>query len=1396
MAGRELLKLSAQNYLQKIADFTDSNLLDDLLDDLLDNSATINAASKAALRRDERWVARQLQRLQAGATKRVEHARAAQLLERLHRSLKVVASREQSLSAIHYPEALPITASLEAIKSAISAHQVVIVAGETGSGKTTQLPKLCADMGFGLRGRIGHTQPRRLAARSVAARIADELDVKLGEQVGFQFRFHSQCSDESRIKLMTDGILLAEIARDRFLNEYDVLIIDEAHERSLNIDFLLGYLKLLLPKRPELKIIVTSATIDVQRFAEFFDQAPVLQIPGRSYPVRVEYIDDTDIARPADKQSPEQLGKANPQEARVVDLPARVEFALQCIANDLTAQNPSAPDVLVFLPGEREIRELSHSLRKSIAAFEVLPLYARLSQAEQQKIFSPNNKVKRRVILATNVAETSVTVPRIGYVIDSGFARISRYSARSKLQRLPVEAISRASADQRAGRCGRIAAGVCYRLYSEADFLQRPAFTEPEIQRTNLASVILQMQSMQLGAIENFPFIDPPHTVQVRAGLKTLQELSALSSDGMLSSIGKKLARLPVDPRLGRMLLAAQMVGCVDDMLVIVSALAVQDPRETPAEKRQAADMAHRRFWHPQSDFISWLNLWHYVENLRENLSVRRFRTQCQREFLSYLKLREWRDVHWQLRLAWRELQPSKTTAAPAIPQFDTTDDTKTGAIETPLKRAISAVEYEHLHRAILVGVPLNVGKKEQRGRYRGARDLNFFLFPGSSQFKTPPAWVIANEIVETQKVYARGVAAINAQWIVRDLSHLVKHKVEEPRWDKKRGQVMATQNTLFYGLVVDANRSVNYEHIDAERARAVFIQQALVEQQLDPDHKLIEIGGFWQHNIAVINEVVAMEDKLRRRELLVDDVQLASFYAQRLAPHVCSRGSLMRSLKKDATNDQRLRLSKADVFTVSGNPSDLQQFPDTLEFAGQTYTLTYCFSPSDKNDGVTATIPLAVLGELPIYIFDWIVPGLLRDKCIDMLKALPKAQRKQLVPVPAVVDNLLGQIDIGESASSNTPLAALLAQKINQLYGLDIDALAWRQHCNKTLDPFYCMYFEIADSNKAIVGEGRDIEQLQQDLVQAADAQISHYDRKSYKKSDITRWDFGRLEEFVEPDDSDMAMRGYPLIEDAKNSVTLALAATFEEAQARSQRGLVRLAILAMPDKVRYLKKNLCKKPQLLLAYAAIGGRDSLLEDLIFAAVASSCFKEFTQPIPRTAEAFEQCLANGRAAMVSQANALEQHLHDLLERYQRIVALRREKQKHFASLCDDLNQQLDRLIYSGFLNATGATQLAHFPRYMDALIHRLENMGRHAEKEIQNCEKLLSADERLKNLLYKYPYAIIFDQQVVSYRWLLEELRVSLFAQHLKTASPVSFQRVDKAWREIEHNRYPLNRR
>ena len=1223
---------------------------------------------------------------------------------------------------IHYPESLPIAERRQDIADAIANHQVVVVAGETGSGKTTQLPKICLELGRGRFGRIGHTQPRRLAARTVAQRIASELSSPLGELVGYQVRFNDVVSDASAIKLMTDGILLSELQRDRDLRQYDTLIIDEAHERSLNIDFILGYLKQLLPRRPDLKVVITSATIDVERFAQHFNDAPVIEVSGRAYPVSVHYLGDVE-----DRE--EGLSE---HVAQVID--------------DIEAQlfGPRG-DVLVFLPGEREIRELSRRLKGNDRR-QILPLYARLSAAEQNRVFNPSGS-GMRVVLSTNVAETSLTVPGIRYVIDPGDARISRYSHRSRLQRLPIEKISQASANQRKGRCGRVAEGVCLRLYSEQDFEQRPEFTDPEIVRTNLAAVILQMLKLGLGSVADFPFVDPPEPKMVRDGYKLLEELGAVSHRGRLTAIGHRMAGLPIDPRLARMVLSGAELGVLPEILVIVSALSVQDPRERPSDKRAQADQAHARFNHPNSDFLSWLNLWRYYEEPRQQLSQNQLRKQCKADYLSFVRLREWRDIHSQLIIACRQLGLKPTTALD--------DDT----------------HYESVHRALLAGLLGQIAQQDEGRVFNGARNRKLHIFPGSGQYRKPPKWLVAGEIVETSQVFARQCAAIEPHWLLTVNPRLLKRHHYEPAWQMRSGRVMANERVTLFGLTISDGKRVHYGDVAPEEARILMIREGLVTGQFSSP------PAFLKHNMRLVREIQDLESRVRRRDLLVDEEALFAFYDERLPRECVSATALDKWLRAQPDQDRYLRLSREQILTRDPGDDVQAQFPSTLHWQGVDYTLRYQFEPGRSNDGVSVTIPLPLLNRAPRYRFDWLVPGLLRDKCIAMMKGLPKGLRKQLVPVPDVVDGALAVLE-----PDDTDLAVALAGVLKRQRGVAIQPSDWGL---ERLEDFYRMNIRVVDDRGKMLAQGRDMAAL---VAQFRDSTpvTATVQRSDLVREQVTRWDFGDLPQEVRSRSAGLDVVSYPALVDRGDSVAVELFDYPAEALYSHRRGVAALAAKASAQTAKYLRKNLFADNVAALAFAASGiDRAQWVQEVILVALLSTIEGG---SLPRDQRAFEAILENARGAWVPTAMTLERQLMTFLTGVaDTLKRLSQYPANQYSDSRQDIQQQLVGLAGPGALLDAPEHWLAQYPRYGRALAHRAERLSGQYAKDQNSLQLLAPHLERLQKKAKVYPGLLALSAPAQHYRWMLEEFRVSLFAQRLGTKTPVSTKRLDEQWRVVE---------
>jgi ATP-dependent helicase HrpA len=1252
--------------------------------------------------------------------------------KRLAGSLAVVAQRQTAGSGHDYPAVLPISARRDELVRLIRDHQVLVLCGETGSGKSTQLPKLCLEAGRGVYGRIGHTQPRRLAARSLAGRIASELGQPVGGRVGYKVRFRDQVADATQIKLLTDGMLLAEIRSQRDLLEYDTLIIDEAHERSLNIDFLLGYLHGLLQRRPDLKLIITSATIDPQRFARHFGDAPVIEVSGRTYPVEVRY-------RP-----PEEPGAGERDES--------LQQAIVDAIDELWREGDG--DILVFLSGEREIRETAETLRRHKTGHaEVVPLYARLSPAEQGRVFASGGR--RRIVLATNVAETSLTVPGIRYVIDTGFARISRYSARSKIQRLPVERVSQASAEQRKGRCGRVAEGICIRLYDQDDFEARPVYTEPEIQRTNLAAVILQMAALGFGDVEGFPFVDPPDGRLVRDGYKLLEELAAVDRQRKVTRLGRALARLPVDPRVGRMLLAAAHSGCLEEVLVIAGALSVQDPRDRPAEKRQEADEAHAQFADERSDFVGLLNLWRFVEDNRRHLTRRKFERLCHQHFLSPTRVREWHDVVVQLRLQMHELGHRENT-----------------------EPADSAT----VHRALLSGLLSHVGLRGQGKErdYLGARNRRFMVFPGSALFARQPKWLMAAELVETSRLYARVAAAIEPEWIEPLAGHLVKHSYASPRWQARRGQVAADEKVTLYGLPIVPRRRVNYGPIDPVVSREIFIRFGLTEGDMQTR------APFWRHNRELIADLRAMEARTRRRDLLVDEEILFAFYAKRVPDGIYSVAQLETWLRRLPRAQAKILHMRIDDI-VKAAPADdwVERFPEALELNGSRLPLSYAFDPGETDDGVTLAVPVSMIGQVTPGIADRVVPGLLQEKLTALIKGLPKALRRRLVPVPDVVERCLARLPV-----SDAPLVQTLGQVLKAEFGVVVPEDAWQpdelpDHLRlrvRVLDPRAERTLAVSRDLSALHREfaGRDV----------AATPVAG----GVGETRLADWTCGVLPEENVEQAGGVRMRVYPALVDRRDHVELQQLDNLASARIAHRAGLCRLLMLVEAKSARNLRRQIDAAQAMRLHYAKVppppfGEAPEDEPDLLDQVTALAFDEAFIDDawIIRDPEAFARCRATGRTRLGPALQSLAHRIAEILERAHRLrAALAGTRQQAWRASVEDMQQQLRGLVYRGFLRDTDPARLVHLPRYLDGIGRRLEQLSLDARRddarlaEIQPLQRQWT--ERQAQVLARGQR----DPRLEEIRWMLEELRVSLFAQTLKTAHPVSVKRIRKRWEAL----------
>ncbi|MCF6218614.1 MAG: ATP-dependent RNA helicase HrpA [Gammaproteobacteria bacterium] len=1242
----------------------------------------------------------------------------AKITEAVDASVALKSSRLRHLPKPSYPENLPVSERREEIKEVIAAHQVVIVAGETGSGKTTQLPKICLELGRGVNGYIGHTQPRRLAARSLAARIAEELNSEVGKAVGFKVRFSDQTQPESYIKIMTDGILLAEMRQDRSLNQYDTLIIDEAHERSLNIDFLLGYLKQLLPKRPDLKVIITSATIDTARFSKHFDDAPVVEVSGRTYPVEQRY-------RPLYES-----------EEKGVD---RVQGILDAV--DEISRLDRRGDMLIFLPGEREIRETAEALRKHHPhESEILPLFSRLSAAEQGRIFQPSRK--QRIVLATNVAETSLTVPGIRYVIDPGVARISRYSYRSKVQRLPIEAISQASANQRAGRCGRVAAGVCIRLYSEDDFNGRPEFTVPEIHRTNLASVILQMKGLGLGDIEAFPFVDAPDSRMVNDGYKLLQELGAIDRQQKLLEVGRKLARLPVDPRIGRMVLAAIEEGALAEVLVIASALSVQEPRDRPADKQQAADEKHNEFKDEASDFLLYLNLWNWFQQQKAQLSRNQLRRLCKKQFISYLRMLEWEDIHKQLASQLKEMG-HRSGQQPA--------------------------DYAKIHRSLMSGLLGNLAFKQDDKTYLGTRSKKLMIFPGSALRKKQPKWLMAAELVETSQLFARTVAKIEPEWIEAIAEGLCKKSYSDAHWEKRRAQVVAFEKVTLYGLSIVAWRKVHYGPLEPELSREIFIRGALVSGEYRTQAACLK------HNRCLIDEIEQLESKSRRRDLLVDEELIFAFYDRQLPKDIFNGIHFERWYKKAQLDSPSLLfLSKEDLLQRESTLSQ-QAFPDQLNYQGIQLDLEYHFDPNHQADGINLKVPLALLNQLEAEYFEWLVPGMLPEKVTRLIKALPKPIRRNFVPAP---DYAQACVDALPATPSGSLLTAV-ARQLNRIAGEPLPVGVWDQ---LALPDHLLMNFKVIDSKGKLLAQGRDLSHLKSECGSLASEHFAAPQRNALERSNITQWDFESLPEVVEHKQQGVALRAYPALVDEGASVALKVLDTATKAEQSHHAGLRRLFVLQLSDKIKYLHKNIPHLQKMTLCYSSLGNGEQLKQQIVLAAVERSFMSNGVSIYDK--QTFEEQLQRGRGTFITHVNEVADLLQSVLQQYHQIrVAIKGNIPPFWLNAMADIQQQLQELIYKGFIIETPYQCLVNYPRYLKGILLRIDKLNHNLDRD--KTAMLTVARVRKE-------YQQCFDriikrgdaeqvEALLKIRWLIEELRISLFSQEIKTLQPISERRLEK---------------
>jgi ATP-dependent helicase HrpA len=1284
------------------------------------------------------------------------------------------------LPTIVFPEELPVFGRRAEIAEALRAHQVVIVSGETGSGKTTQLPKICLELGRGRKGLIGHTQPRRIAASSTAKRIAQELGSPLGEHVGFKVRFTDTLDKGAWVKLMTDGILLAETQTDPLLRQYDTIIIDEAHERSLNIDFLLGYLKQLLPKRPDLKVIITSATIDADRFARHFGgedkPAPVIEVSGRLYPVEVRYRPVAELPSPASGRGAGGEGKRDTQRPLPSPLPragegerARDRDLMDAVADAVDEVCRLGPgDVLVFLPGEREIRDAAETLRKHHPPHvEILPLFARLSAQEQERVFKPSNA--RRIVLATNVAETSLTVPGIRYVVDTGLARVKRYSYRNKVEQLQIEAIAQSAANQRAGRCGRVAAGVCIRLYDEQDFVQRPKFTDPEILRSSLAAVILRMKALHLTDVESFPFIEPPLGRAIADGYQLLQELGAVDDEKRLTAVGKQLAKLPLDPRIGRMILAAKDNACLTEVLIIAAALSVQDPRDRPIEAQQAADNAHKKFADDKSEFLSYLKVWKWFEEAVEHKkSNKQLQENCRANFLSQLRLREWRDVHSQLLTLVRE-QGWHLNEAPAT--------------------------YQQLHIALLTGLLGNIGfKSEDEPHYLGARSIKFHIWPGSHLAKKAGKWVMAAELVETGRLYARCVAQIQPDWLERVGGHLLKKSWGDPRWEKRAGQVSAYERATLYGLVVYSQRRVNYGAIDPQDAREIFIRSALVAGDFDTR------APFLTHNQRLVREIENLEHKSRRLDVLVDEELIAAFYDKLIPQDIHDAVSFEKWLKEaTAKNPKLLHLNRDDLMRHEAAGITTDVFPKTMTAAGVEMALSYHFEPGSPRDGVTLAVPLYALNQVSAARCEWLVPGMLKEKAHLLLKSLPQKLRRHCVPLPDYAAAFCERVYAADGFGKGGLLDALIAD-VREQTGTVAKTGDFKL---ETLPAHLFMNFKLVDEHGRQLEMGRNLAALQAEFggkarenfqriaeqAVAAPAEAADTEAKTAagtasaigENQNLTTWSFGELPELLEIQRGKQSMIGYPALVDKATHCDIEVFDDPQEAARLHHAGLRRLFALQLKEQIKYLEKNIPGLQQMSMQYMSLGSQEELRDQIIQTGLDRACLQE---PLPKNTGEFNQRKDEGKARLGLLVNEIARLAGQILAEYYALPKKLQAAKAHPQAVAD-IQSQMQNLIGKRFVADNDYAQLSHFPRYLKAINVRLDKLradpARDARLMAEWSQVAQPWQRAQKGLAGKN------DPRMTEYRWLLEELRVSLFAQELRTPMPVSVKRLQKVWESMQ---------
>ncbi|MDX1443379.1 MAG: ATP-dependent RNA helicase HrpA [Gammaproteobacteria bacterium] len=1246
----------------------------------------------------------------------------------LDRSLAKVQARRDRLPKPEFPDELPVSHKLEDIAKAMDEHQVIVVCGETGSGKSTQLPKLMLELGRGTRGMIAHTQPRRVAARTIAKRLSDELGTELGNEVGYKIRFNDRISADSYIKVLTDGMLLAEIQNDRWLDQYDTLIIDEAHERSLNIDFLLGYLKRVLEKRPDLKVIITSATIDPDSFSKHFDDAPIIMVSGRTYPVEVLY-------RPLVTEDEDE------------DDLSQTEGIVQAVRE---CWNHGPGDILVFLSGEREIRETAEALRKRYQyGVDILPLFSRLSASDQDKVFNP--KGQQRIVLATNVAETSLTVPRIRYVIDPGKARISRYSARSKVQRLPIEKVSQASANQRKGRCGRISEGVCVRLYSEEDFETRPEFTDPEIHRTNLASVILQMKLLGFGDIEEFPFLSPPDDRYISDGYRLLAELQAVDDDRNITKLGREIAKLPVDPRLARILLAAAEHHCLRDVLVIIAVLAIQDPRERPMEKAQAADNAHAEFDNKDSDFLTFITLWNAWKKAQKEKSGSQLRKWCKENFLAFMRMREWQDIHRQLSQQLKEQGY----------RFDE----KKGAESS----------HDEIHRAIVTGFLSQCALREEEGWYQGARNLKFRIFPGSALFSGAkkgggPKWIVAGEVVETGQMWARKVAKIEPRWLEEAGAHLLNREYVEPHWEAGSGRVAAYENATLYGLPIVQRRRVNYGPMDPQVARGIFIREGLVHDTLEGEY------GFLEHNRELREGVEDLEARVRRRDILVDDATLEALYAERLPDEVYDGITFRKWYRRHKDEAERsLRFTREDVLARSPDDVDVEQFPESLVVNGMPLPLEYHFDPVGDVDGVLLEVPVELLGQVSAQRVEWLVPGFIEEKMTALIRALPKALRRNFVPAPDFARAARESLEFGKG-----DLKEELCRQLIQMTGTVFEPDAW---LGAEIPDHLVMNIRVIDADGETLAVDDDIRALQQRFAGRATQQVQGLEAEEWPEIEASDWEFGEIPENVSIKSSGRRVKLYPALQPLEEEGAVAVLATTPiEARHLTHEGILALLQATLRKEVKFARKNLPDAQAICLKYQPIGPCEELKQEIVDKALRAAAGEAVDTC--RNEAAFRELQQQVRAELQHHANRMGELVAAALDEAHGLRKQLKGRQD-FTMLhaMSDIQAQLDDLVFRGFVEATPDEWLPELPRFLQGIRLRLERIGNNPGRDKSAQQAVEVHEERLAGLGEQLPDLLERHEELLEYRWMLEEYRVSLFAQELGTRVTVSEKRMNEQW-------------